>query len=61
MHGQLRALRRELNHQVSLAHHRTAKPHGWIHNELRRITGGPPIAAATTQQPKARIDAVRQL
>jgi superfamily II DNA or RNA helicase len=60
-HGQLRDLRHELNHLVSLAHHRTGKPHGWIHNELRKITGGPPVAAATSQQLKARIEAVRDL
>jgi superfamily II DNA or RNA helicase len=61
MHGQLRELRRELNALVSIAHHRTGKPHGWIHNELRRVCGGPPIAAATTDQLKARIEAVRSL
>ena len=61
MHGQLRALRSELNTLVSIAHHRTGKPHGWIHNELRRRCGGPPIAAATREQLKARIVAVRQL
>jgi superfamily II DNA or RNA helicase len=60
-HGQLRELRRELNALVSIAHHRTGKPHGWIHNELRRICGGPPIAAATTDHLKARIEAVRTL
>jgi hypothetical protein len=60
-HGQLRELRRELNTLVSIAHHRTGKPHGWIHNELRRICGGPPMAAATTDQLKARIEAVRTL
>ena len=60
-HGQLRELRRELNALVSIAHHRTGKPHGWIHNELRRICGGPPIAAATTDQLLARIEAVRGL
>jgi len=60
-HGQLRELRKELNTLVSVAHHRTGKPHGWIHNELRRICGGPPIAAATTDQLKARIEAVRGL
>ena len=49
-HGQLRELRSQLNALVSIAHHRTGKPHGWIHNELRRICGGPPIAAATTDQ-----------
>jgi hypothetical protein len=53
--------RSQLNALVSVAHHRTGKPHGWIHNELRRICGGPPIAAATTAQLRARIDAVREL
>jgi hypothetical protein len=60
-HGQLRELRRELNALVSIAHHRTGKTHGQIHNELRRICGGPPIAAATTDQLRARIEAVRGL
>ncbi|MDV3125648.1 DEAD/DEAH box helicase [Mycobacterium sp. 21AC1] len=60
-HGQLRDLRRELNALVTIAHHRTGKPHGWIHNELRRLCGGPPVAAATTDQLKERIEAVRSL
>jgi superfamily II DNA or RNA helicase len=60
-HGQLRELRRELNALVSIAHHRTGKTHGQIHNELRRICGGPPVAAATSEQLQARIDAVRSL
>ena len=60
-HGQLRELRSQLNALVSVAHHRTGKPHGWIHKELRRICGGPPIAAATSDQLKARIEAVREL
>ena len=60
-HGQLRELRRELNALVSVAHHRTGKPHGWIHNELRRRCGGPPIAAATRNQLQERIVALRQL
>jgi superfamily II DNA or RNA helicase len=60
-HGQLRDLRRELNALVSAAHHRTGKPHGWIHNELRRICGGPPVAAASSDQLRARIEAVRGL
>ena len=42
-------------------HHRTGKPHGWIHNELRRICGGPVVAAANCDQLKARIEAVRKL
>jgi hypothetical protein len=60
-HGQLRDLRRELNTLVSLAHHRTGKSHGEIHNELRRICGGPPVAAATSDQLRERITAVRGL
>ena len=58
-HGQLRDLRRELNALVSATHHRIGKPHGWIHNELRRLCGGPPVAAATTEQLQKRIQAVR--
>jgi superfamily II DNA or RNA helicase len=60
-HGQLRDLRRELNALVTLAHHRTGKPHGWIHNELRRLCGGPVLAAANSEQISARIEAVRSL
>ncbi|OBI82360.1 DEAD/DEAH box helicase [Mycobacterium sp. E740] len=60
-HSQLRELRKELNTLVSIAHHRTGKPHGWIHKELRRICGGPAVAAATTDQLRARIEAVRGL
>ncbi|MBI3225757.1 MAG: DEAD/DEAH box helicase [Mycolicibacterium cosmeticum] len=60
-HGQLQELRRELNTLVSIAHHRTGKTHGQIHNELRQICGGPALAAATGDQIKARIDAVRSV
>jgi hypothetical protein len=60
-HGTLRELRRELNALVAAMHHRTGKPHGMIHNELRRICGGPPVAAANSDQLQARIEAVRSL
>ena len=60
-HGQLRELRRELNALVSATHHKSGKPHGWIHNELRRRCGGPPVAAATREQLASRIDAIRIL
>jgi plasmid stabilization system protein ParE len=60
-HNQLRDLRRELNVLVSAFHHRTGRPHGWIHNELRRRRGGPPVAAATREQLQERIDAVREM
>ena len=46
----LRELRRELNTLVSAMHHRTGKPHGWIHNELRRICGGQPVAATLRRE-----------
>jgi superfamily II DNA or RNA helicase len=60
-HGRLRELRRELNALVAATHHRTGRTHGWIHNELRRICGGPPVAAANADQLQARIEAVRSL
>ena len=60
-HGRLTELRRELNALVAATHHRTGRPHGWIHNELRRICGGPPVAAANGEQLQERIDAVRSL
>ena len=58
-HGQRSELRRELNTLVSAMHHRTGKQHGWIHNELRRICGGPPVAAANAEQLQERIDNLR--
>ncbi|WP_407803395.1 hypothetical protein, partial [Staphylococcus aureus] len=39
---QLGALRKELNGLVAMNVHRTGKPHGIIHAELRRVCGGPP-------------------
>ena len=59
MHGKLRELRRELNTLVSAMHHRTGKSHGWIHSELRRVCGGPPVAAADTEQLQERIENLR--
>jgi hypothetical protein len=40
-------------------HHRTNKPHGAIHNELRRVCGGPPTAMATIEQLEERIATLR--
>ncbi|MFM9032886.1 MAG: DEAD/DEAH box helicase [Mycobacterium sp.] len=60
-HGRLSELRRELNALVAATHHRTGRTHGWIHNELRRICGGPPVAAANGEQLQSRIEAVRAL
>ncbi|MEV6276171.1 DEAD/DEAH box helicase [Nocardia sp. NPDC051832] len=52
-------LRRELNSLVAMHHHRTGKPHGVIHGELRRECGGPPTALATADQLAERITALR--
>ena len=58
-HRQLGELRRELNTLVAAIHHRTGKSHGWIHSELRRVCGGPPVAAANTEQLGERIENLR--
>jgi hypothetical protein len=57
---QLAALRKELNGLVGAWSHRTGQPHGVIHNELRSACGGPPLAQASAEQVKARIDKIRQ-
>ncbi|MFF3572461.1 DEAD/DEAH box helicase [Nocardia jiangxiensis] len=54
-------LRRELNSLVAMHHHRTGKPHGVIHGELRRECGGPPTALATVDQLSERITALRRM
>ncbi|PKV80793.1 superfamily II DNA or RNA helicase [Nocardia fluminea] len=54
-------LRRELNSLVAMHHHRTGKPHGVIHGELRRECGGPPTALASVDQLGERIAALRRL
>ncbi|MBA8825683.1 superfamily II DNA or RNA helicase [Saccharopolyspora lacisalsi] len=55
----LKGLRKELNNLVSLHHYRTKKPHGAIHNELRKTCGGPPTAMATIEQIEERIATLR--
>ncbi|MGH3569523.1 MAG: DEAD/DEAH box helicase [Pseudonocardia sp.] len=56
---QLAALRKELNSLVALQHHRTGKPHGVVHGELRTVCGGPPTAMATIDQLEQRIATLR--
>ncbi|CAI7977919.1 Helicase ATP-binding domain-containing protein [Frankia sp. Hr75.2] len=60
VHEQIGDLRRELNKLVAAHYHRTGKPHGMIHAELRRSCGGPPSAQASTAQLQARIDTMRR-
>ena len=53
------ALRRELNTLVAMAHHRTGRAHGAIHQEVRSACGGPPTAMATAEQLQERIAYLR--
>jgi len=56
----LQGLRKELNGLVGAWHHRTNKPHGTVHAELRAACGGPPSAQASAQQLQDRIDTIRR-
>jgi hypothetical protein len=60
VHEVIADLRRELNRLVAVNNHRTGRPHGMIHSELRRTCGGPPSGQATAAQLQARIDTVRK-
>ncbi|GAB2617052.1 DEAD/DEAH box helicase [Streptomyces capparidis] len=59
-HRQMMELRKQLNTLVAAWHHRTGKPHGVIHNELRRVCGGPPSAEATAGQLQDRISKIQE-
>ncbi|NLU66567.1 DEAD/DEAH box helicase [Streptomyces sp. HNM0574] len=59
-HKELLGLRKQLNTLVGAYVHQSGKPHGVIHNELRRACGGPPSAEATAGQLEARIEKVRE-
>jgi superfamily II DNA or RNA helicase len=52
-------LRKQLNTLVAAQHHRTNRPHGQIHAELRRLCGGPPSAQATIEQLEERIATIQ--
>ncbi|MBC7269792.1 MAG: ATP-dependent helicase, partial [Streptomyces sp.] len=59
-HKELMELRRQLNTMVGAYVHQSGKPHGVIHNELRRVCGGPPSAEATAGQLRQRIAKVQE-
>jgi hypothetical protein len=42
-----------------MAHHRTGRPHGVIHQEIRMACGGPPTAMATAEELEKRISYLR--
>ena len=58
---QVAALRRQLSAMVSAYSLATGRPHGSIHAELRRRTGGPPTPMASVEQLEARIAALQKL
>ncbi len=59
-HRELLELRKRLNTMVAAYNHQSGKPHGVIHNELRRVCGGPPSAEATAGQIQERIKKVQE-
>jgi superfamily II DNA or RNA helicase len=59
-HQELRELRKELHGLVGAYAHQSGKPHGTIHNELRRACGGPVTAEATPGQLRQRMAKVRE-
>jgi len=59
-HRALPALRNELNGLVGAWHHRTGVPHGAIHAELRRASGGPAAAQAGAEHLQTRVDTIRR-
>jgi superfamily II DNA or RNA helicase len=58
-HERRAALRKQLNALVAAHHHRTGRPHGTIHTELRRQCGGPPTAVASVEQLEQRIATIQ--
>ncbi|MFF3559109.1 DEAD/DEAH box helicase [Streptomyces sp. NPDC002574] len=59
-HKEMLELRKRLNTLVAAYNHQSGKPHGVIHNELRRACGGPPSAEATAGQLNERIKKVQE-
>jgi superfamily II DNA or RNA helicase len=58
-HEQVALMRRELNGLVAAWHHRTGRPHGAIHAELRGELGGPAAAHASSDELRDRIELIR--
>ncbi|WP_170177946.1 DEAD/DEAH box helicase [Thermomonospora umbrina] len=56
----LHALRDQLNGLVGAWSHRTGKPHGVIHNELRNACGGPRVPQAGAEEIISRIAKIRE-
>lgn len=53
-------LRKELNTLVSITAQNSGRPHGAIHNEVRKACGGPPTALCSADQLRKRIQYLRR-
>ena len=58
-HRALAAQRKELNKLVSTYARQKGLPHANVHMDLRRVCGGPDLAAASSDQVTERIDKIR--
>ncbi len=58
-HRKAAELRKELSQLVSAWARRSKQPHGSVHNELRRRSGGPEVPQATLEQLTQRVEIVR--
>lgn len=58
-HRKAAALRKELQQLVNAWARRSGAPHGSVHNELRRRSGGPEVAQASLPQLEQRVELVR--
>ncbi|MFZ1410066.1 MAG: DEAD/DEAH box helicase [Micropruina sp.] len=61
LHRALETRRKELNSLVAQYARVRGVPHSHVHADLRRRTGGPALAQATTEQVDQRIDLARRL
>ncbi|VXC59481.1 hypothetical protein ARTHRO9V_500003 [Arthrobacter sp. 9V] len=59
MYMTIKEQRTELARLVSIWSRHSNEPHGSIHAELRRISGGPAVAQASIEQIQKRIDILR--
>ncbi|MET0805540.1 MAG: ATP-dependent helicase, partial [Lacisediminihabitans sp.] len=60
LYRNLKEQRSLLNSLVGMRAKSTGEPHGIIHAELRRMTGGPAVAQASVTQLQSRIDILRK-
>ena len=58
-HRKAAELRKELSQLVSAWARRSGQPHGTVHNELRRRSGGPEVPQASLDQLTTRVAVVR--